>query len=108
MPWTKKDLPDAMKNLEEEVKCKALEIANSLVEDGYEDRRAISIAISQAREWYEKRGGKVSPDTTHRLVPGDKKWVLKSVDGNENFSFDTKEDAMKKVEDISKKSQPKS
>lgn len=51
MPWDKENYPDSMKNLERPVKEKAIEIANALVEEGYEDDRAIPIAISQAKKW---------------------------------------------------------
>ena len=49
MPWNKDDYPDSMKNLETDVREKAIEIANALLEDNYEEGRAISIATSQAR-----------------------------------------------------------
>lgn len=51
MPWTKQDYPDSMKNLDEDVREKAIDIANTLVEDkDYDEGRAISIAISQAKK----------------------------------------------------------
>ncbi len=51
MPWSMKDYPQSLKNLEEPVKKKAIEIANAMVDEGYEEGRAIPIAISQAKEW---------------------------------------------------------
>lgn len=51
MPWNKKDYPDSMKNLTKPVKEKAIEIANALVDEDYEEGRAISIAIAQAKKW---------------------------------------------------------
>jgi uncharacterized protein YdaT len=42
-----------MKNLPVRVRHKAIEVANALLEDGYEESRAIPIAISQAKEWNE-------------------------------------------------------
>ncbi len=49
MPWSKSNYPDSMKNMEPEVREKAIDIANTLVEDeGYEEGRAI--AQSQAKE----------------------------------------------------------
>ena len=42
MPWDKKNYPDSIKNLDESVREKAVEIANSLVDDGMEEGRAIS------------------------------------------------------------------
>nr|WP_159881291.1 hypothetical protein [Paenibacillus puerhi] len=53
MPWTKKDYPPSMKNLDERVREKAVEIANALLENGYEEGRAIAIATAQAKEWNE-------------------------------------------------------
>lgn len=50
MPWSKNDYPAAMKNLDPEVRDKAIEIANALLEEGYEDGRAIPIAIDKAKE----------------------------------------------------------
>jgi len=51
MPWSKNDYPPSMKNLDERVREKAVEIANALLRDGYEEGRAIAIATSQAEEW---------------------------------------------------------
>ena len=50
MPWSMKDYPQSLKNLEEPVKKKAIEIANAMVDEGYEEGRAIPIATSQAKE----------------------------------------------------------
>ena len=76
MPWTKNDYPDSVKNLDIPVRYKAIEIANRLVEDGYEEGRAISIAISQSKDWYEKRGENVSSEITHHLVPREDDWII--------------------------------
>lgn len=51
MPWSMKDYPQSLKNLEEPVKKKAIEIANAMIDEGYEEGRAIPIATSQAKEW---------------------------------------------------------
>ncbi|WP_174733016.1 DUF2188 domain-containing protein [Mesobacillus harenae] len=52
MPWTNNDYPDSMKNLKPDVRDKAIEIANALVEEeGYEDGKAIPIAIDKAKEY---------------------------------------------------------
>jgi uncharacterized protein YdaT len=52
MPWSKNDYPVSMKNLEPEVREKAIEIANALVtEEKYEDGKAIPIAIDKAKEF---------------------------------------------------------
>jgi uncharacterized protein YdaT len=52
MPWNKNDYPVSMKNLEPEVRKKAIEIANALItEEHYEDGKAIPIAIDKAKEY---------------------------------------------------------
>lgn len=53
MPWNMNDFPPAMKNLEDLTRKKAIEIGNALLSEGYPDDRAIPIAISQAKEWYD-------------------------------------------------------
>ncbi|MFJ7753911.1 hypothetical protein ACQKGI_03980 [Peribacillus muralis] len=50
MPWNKNDYPDSMKNLDKDVRGKAIEIANALLEEGYEDGKAIPIAIDRAKK----------------------------------------------------------
>ena len=52
MTWTKKDYPDAMKNLDKNIRDKAIEIANALMdEEEMDEGKAIPIAISKAKEW---------------------------------------------------------
>jgi uncharacterized protein YdaT len=55
MAWSKNNYPDSMKNLDKNVREKAIEIANSLYEKEYMDEgRSISIAIAKAKEWADK------------------------------------------------------
>lgn len=56
MPWSDNDYPISLKNLTPEVRDKAIEIANALLEEGYEEGRAIAIATAKAEEWAEHRG----------------------------------------------------
>ena len=56
MAWSKEDYPESLKNLDTEVRNKAIEIANALVEDKHmEAGKAIPIAISTAKEWADNR-----------------------------------------------------
>ena len=55
MPWTDTDYPVSMKNLMIEVRRKAIEIANALLEENPDEGRAIAIATSKAEEWAENR-----------------------------------------------------
>ena len=56
MPWNSSYYPRSMSHLPEVVRSKAIEIANALLEEGYEEGRAIRIAIAKAKEWSERRG----------------------------------------------------
>lgn len=59
MPFTKNDYPNSLKNLHAEVRYKAIDIINSLMEEGMEEGRAISIGTSQAEEWAQNRGKEI-------------------------------------------------
>lgn len=56
MPWTHNDYPASMKNLTPEVRHKAIAIANALLDEGYEEGRAIAIGTAQAEKWADHRG----------------------------------------------------
>ncbi|MEC1751778.1 MULTISPECIES: DUF2188 domain-containing protein [Bacillus] len=62
MPWSMKNYPASLKNLEKPVKKKAIEIANAMIDEGYEDGRAIPIATSKAKEWAENASKKEIDD----------------------------------------------
>ncbi|MCY7680223.1 DUF2188 domain-containing protein [Bacillus pumilus] len=51
MPWTMNDYPASFQSLDHIIRKKALEIANKMIQEGYDESRAIPIAISQAKEW---------------------------------------------------------
>jgi uncharacterized protein YdaT len=55
MPWDEERFPASMRNLPQRVRCKAIEIANALLEEGYEEGMAIRIAIAKARQWAARR-----------------------------------------------------
>ena len=62
MPWTKKDYPESLKNFMAPVRNKAIDIANALLADGNDEKRAIAIATAKAEEWALKRKLKVRKD----------------------------------------------
>jgi uncharacterized protein YdaT len=49
MPWTADRYPAAMRRLPPDVRAKAIEIANALLGEGYDEGRAIRIAIAAAK-----------------------------------------------------------
>ena len=96
MPWTTTDYPDSMKNLTSTVRKKAIEIANSLVEDGYEEGRAIPIAIEQAKETAE------SPEVTYHVSPTDDgKWKVEKKGAKKPTAVhETKKEAIDHADEI--------
>ena len=55
LPWDENYYPRSMTNLPPEIRLKAIQIANALLEEGYEEGRAIRIAIAKAKEWAANR-----------------------------------------------------
>lgn len=52
MPWSKNKYPVSMKNLPEDVRDKAIEIANALLEkSNMSEGMAIATAIKRAKQW---------------------------------------------------------
>jgi uncharacterized protein YdaT len=51
MPWDEDRYPASMSHLPPRVRRKAIEIANALLEEGYDEGKAIRIAIAKAKEW---------------------------------------------------------
>jgi len=62
MPWSADHYPVSMKNLTAEVRNKAIEIANALLKEDYEEGRAIAIATAKAEEWAERRGKEIKKE----------------------------------------------
>jgi uncharacterized protein YdaT len=60
MPWTSDYFPPSMRNLPPTVRMKAIEIANALLAEGYEEGRAIRMAIAAAHEWARHHFGEAS------------------------------------------------
>lgn len=56
MPWSETRYPPSMRNLPDSLRRKAIAIANALLEEGYEEGRAIRIAIAQSRRWGARHG----------------------------------------------------
>ena len=51
MPWTPERYPAAMQSLPADVRSKAISIANALLDEDYDEGRAIRIAIAAAKRW---------------------------------------------------------
>ena len=83
MPWNENDYPDSWKNLDSDVRKKAIEIGNALIsKEGYEEGRAIAIATDRA-----KRSELGEEDqTAYHLTTHEKGWQLKQ-NGKERAIF---------------------
>jgi len=92
MPWTKHDYPASMKNLPTEVREKAIDIANALLEESEMDEGiAIATAISRAKDWAANRGKAIEPVSDDAktsdvkehgedryVIPYEGKWAVRS------------------------------
>ncbi|CAI6063845.1 hypothetical protein PAECIP112173_01899 [Paenibacillus sp. JJ-100] len=102
MPWNKQDYPVSMKNLEPRVRHKAIEIANALLEDGYEEGRAIAIATAKAEEWDENHPD--DQDNKIHVVPAESGWAIKQEGSSDYHStYDTKAEAIDAAKEWSRK-----
>jgi uncharacterized protein YdaT len=131
MPWTMSDYPSSMKNLNNTTKKKAIDIANSMIDEGYKEGQAIPIAIEQAKEWYENTDkaeaehykqhgkpttrsaeGKKYSSNPERLEEGEEVvshedgWAVKSSNAKRASNiFDTKEEAIERAKEIAENKQ---
>jgi uncharacterized protein YdaT len=62
MPWNDTHFPRSMAQLAAPVRAKAIEIANALLEEGYDEGRAIRIAIAQAKRWADAHLAGLTPE----------------------------------------------
>jgi uncharacterized protein YdaT len=61
MPWDEDRYPASMSHLPARVRRKAIEIANALLEEGYDEGKAIRIAIAKAKEWADRHPAGYEP-----------------------------------------------
>jgi len=102
--WTEEEYPNSLKNHHPEIKKKAIEIANILVEEEeMEDGIAIATAISRARDWAENRGIESSPGPQvikqhgqdQYVYPHERGWAVKSEKAEKPREvFDSRDEAI--------------
>lgn len=114
MPWNKHDYPVSMKNLDARVRNKAVDIANALLDEGYEEGRAIAIATAQAEKWDQDHPRSEHHDSSHQdsksgnsepssqpnlhIVSSDEGWAVKEEGRDKPLStFDTKKEALEEA-----------
>ena len=61
---TRHIIPDRCAICRDRVRLKAVEIANALLEEGYDEGKAIRIAIAKAKEWAENHRQRLRNEVT--------------------------------------------
>ncbi len=126
MPWDTTDYPSSLKNLDTVTRKKAIDIANAMLDEGYDEGRAIPIATSQAKEWYnnaaEKEINKVKQmrddvlrarddnaensrpelmEKEEHVISYKDGWAVKTQNAKQAAAvYDKKEDAIKRAKEI--------
>ncbi len=90
MPWSKNDYPDSFKNLDNAVRSKAIEIANALLRDSYEEGRAIPIALDRAKQ--SVTGDEERP--IYEIRKHDEGWQLKKKDSKKAILIEETKDSL--------------
>lgn len=113
MTYTKQNFPRAMKNLNPEIREKAIDILNALVDEKQQELdMAIPTAISRAKDWLANRNKVVpdSPTDTKKhgediyVTPHDNGWAIKKEKSERViFTFKKKMEAVSKARSIAKK-----
>lgn len=73
MPWDMHDYPSSLKNLNKAIRKKAIDIANALVDEGYSEGRAIPIATTQAKEWFDNASKSERKEYVEKVDPTKRK-----------------------------------
>lgn len=110
MSYSNKNYPASMKNLMPEIREKAIEILNALIEKKEMDTNvAIPTSISRAKDWAANRGIDVSPsssdDKNHGedvyVIPVKKGWAIKKEkEDQQRLVFDKKKEAVSNAKKI--------
>ena len=125
MPWNMQDYPDSLKNFEPLLRKKIIDIANALEESGYEDDRAIPIAINEGKDWYKNASQSERDDFDKEANPQkddehdtssanpdlidndvevfyeEEQWKVKTVDAERaSDTFDIRADAIERAKEI--------
>lgn len=103
MPWTKRDYPASMKNMPAATRNKAIDIANALLREGYEEGRAIAIAQDQAREWARIHGEDGHHERVH-VEPHQRGWAVRSEDAQRATKvYERKDDAIQRGKSLAER-----
>jgi uncharacterized protein YdaT len=116
MPWTKSNHPKAMESLPAEVRNKAIEIANALLEEtSMNEGISIATAISRAKDWAANRGKPTEKKSTkskrvdvkkhgedRHVTPAEHGWRVIREKGKRPEVYDTKKEAVEAAKEEAK------
>lgn len=95
MRWDRYHYPSVMTALDEQVRTKAIELANSLLDEGYAQTEAVSLAMLQAQTWAESRVSMKHKRALH-VVYQPNGWVVRGSGGKQAYNlFKDRETARK-------------
>lgn len=110
MPWTLEDYPVSLANFTRPVRQKAIEIANTLVEEArHDEAKAIAIATTSAKQWACNRGitirtddedPNVKPPAIHVVPVGDVWAVRRESDSHPTARFSDYAEARQHARDL--------
>ena len=66
MSWNKINFPEPMRKLREDVRDRAIAIANQLVSEGMEESQAVATAMDRAEAWTHHRNDPAEINEGHR------------------------------------------
>jgi uncharacterized protein YdaT len=103
MDWKEKlspeNIPSEMLNLTSELRHKAIEIANDLIESGFKVPVAINLAAAKVSKW----AGISEPEPTQHVVPHPDGWAVMRLDASKpTVVTDVKQDAVDRAREIAK------
>lgn len=106
MSWTIANYPSSMKHLDTELRVRAIEVANSLLEEHYEEGRAIAIVVAQAQLWanslYDGSERPLFEQDVH-VVPHPQGWAVRRAHARKaSFVFPSMSEAKEKALQISR------
>lgn len=111
MPYSKDEYPDSMKNLNPEVREKAVEILNALIDEGKMNKgMAIATATKKAKEWAEEKGLPAENDEEDEsgkdlhVRSHEDGWAIEEEDADEAKQvFDKKEYAIERARELARR-----
>lgn len=98
------NLPDELRDLSMDLRSKAIETANSLLDQGYKIPVAVSMAAERARHWGHLAGGTLA----HHVVPHNDGWAVIKADAERaSVVLPTKQEAVDSGREIARNQQGK-